>query len=123
MSPAQLAQVVAEAQAELKTLHRRERLLTDLLKAGKALNGAPTPKAAQHPRQKLWQALHALLRANGHAMRLRTLTDAVQARGYPLPKGPETVRLAMRKKPGLFRRVGRGSYGLRPGRPATRRRE
>lgn len=123
MTPAQLAQVVAEAEAELKVLARRRRLLTDLVKTGKALNGGQQQASAsrrREPAQKLWQALHALLRANGHALPLQALTEAVQQRGYLLPKGTETVRLAMRKKPDLFRRVGRGSYGLRPGRPATR---
>jgi hypothetical protein len=125
-------QELAEIERDLKRLMERQTQLREFLRLGDALRPwfvasieqkspcvprAASTSAPPYPlapaRQTAAQQAEDVLRVVGHPMSVGEMYQHIEARGTLKGKQPQdALRTAMRDHPAVFRRLGRGVYGL-----------
>jgi hypothetical protein len=111
-------QALAEVERDLKHLLERQTQLREFIRlgdamlAGEAFGVARPPTLAPVPQTAARQA-EDLLHEVGRPMRIVEMYRRIEARGTLTGRQPkDALRTALRDRPDLFRRLGRGVYGL-----------
>jgi HB1, ASXL, restriction endonuclease HTH domain len=112
-------EALAEVERDLESLTERQTQLYEFIRLGGALlqgealcHTRPQVPLAPVPQTAARQA-ESILKEVGHPMRVEEMYRRIEARGTLKGRQPkEALKSALRQNPRVFRRVGRGVYGL-----------